>query len=367
MNNDTASSLAQTSPLRQFADLMPDLAADDFVRLKEDIRRRGVMVPVEIDEDGVLLDGKHRRRAVDELRAEGVDVSTPPPVIRRGMADHEKRLHAVALNLARRHLTDAQKVMLGKRIKPDVEARARERQGSRTDLQPTSRTNVLDVPRQARDEVAAQVGLGSGRTFERHAKLIDEAATIAPEVVKQAESGQATMADVKKAVAVAKRVELGGDEWYTPEWLFDGLGIRYSIDVCSPTDRTHVSTPAGHWYTEADDGLAQPWEGTVWCNPPYSTPAPWAERMVAHGDGLLLTHVPINAAWAGDVWHACDGVRFFQAMEFVRADGSLQRPGYWLMLAAFGPTAAVALAGLTVPDDVAANPRRVPSPMWGAM
>jgi phage N-6-adenine-methyltransferase len=158
--------------------------------------------------------------------------------------------------------------------------------------------------------------------------------------------------------------ELGGDEWYTPRWLFDALEITFDIDTCSPQDRTHASVPAKRWYTIEDDGLAQPWSGIVWCNPPYSTPNDWAMKMIAHGNGLLLTHIPMNAGWAAEVWRAADGIRLFQAMEFVRPDGAKQRPGYWLMLAAFGPRAADALAHLEVPDEVADNPRRVPSPMW---
>ena len=158
--------------------------------------------------------------------------------------------------------------------------------------------------------------------------------------------------------------KLPGDEWYTPRWLFDALGLHFTLDVCSPIDRMHSSVPADGYLDESDDGLSVPWVGLVWCNPPYSTPAGWAERMIQHGNGLMLTHVPINAAWAKDVWDAADGVRLFQAMEFVRPDGTLQRPGYWLMLAAFGEQATAALSRLAAPPDVAENPRRVPSPMW---
>ena len=155
-----------------------------------------------------------------------------------------------------------------------------------------------------------------------------------------------------------------GDEWYTPLWLFDSLGIRYSTDVCAPADITHVTTPADSFLTEAEDGLSQPWHGTVWCNPPYSNPEPWALKCVDHNDGLLLTHIPMNAAWCATVWAACSGIRLFQAIEFVRPDGKTQRPGSWLQLAAFGQMATRALAQMTVPADVAENPRRVPSPMW---
>lgn len=158
-----------------------------------------------------------------------------------------------------------------------------------------------------------------------------------------------------------------GDEWYTPRWLFDALGIKFSIDVCAPLDLTHASVPAERHLTIEDDGLAQPWDGTVWCNPPYSKPEPWARRMIHHRDGLLLTHMPMNAGWCVDAWEACDAIRLFQAMEFVRPDGSVQRPGYWLQLAAFGPVATQALARLQPLGAAAANKRRIASPMWRAV
>lgn len=155
-----------------------------------------------------------------------------------------------------------------------------------------------------------------------------------------------------------------GDEWYTPRWLFDALAVKFSIDVCAPLDQTHSSVPAERHFTIEDDGLAQPWEGTVWCNPPYSKPEPWARRMIHHRDGLLLTHMPMNAGWCVDTWEACDAIRLFQAMEFVRPDGAVQRPGYWLQLTAFGPIATEALARLQPLGDAAANKRRIASPMW---
>lgn len=162
------------------------------------------------------------------------------------------------------------------------------------------------------------------------------------------------------------RVQLNeGDEWYTPRWLFDALGIKFDLDVCAPPDLTHTAVPAERHFTVENDGLAQPWgDSMVWCNPPYSKPEPWARRMIHHGNGLFLCHMPMNAGWCVDMWEACDGIRLFQAMEFVRPDGSLQRPGYWLQLAAFGPAATEALARLQPLGQAAANKRRVASPMW---
>jgi hypothetical protein len=44
------------------------------------------------------------------------------------MAEYEKRLHVASLNQARRHMTDPQKVLLGRKIEPDEAEAARQRQ-----------------------------------------------------------------------------------------------------------------------------------------------------------------------------------------------------------------------------------------------
>jgi len=188
-----------------------------------------------------------------------------------------------------------------------------------------------------------------------------------PELVRAFEDGRITpdieRKDVKAIIYGHGGDDGLGDEWYTPRWLFDGLGLTFAIDVCGPADRTHIAVPCERFFTQDDDGLSQSWEGTIWCNPPYSAPEPWANKCIKHGDGLLLTHIPMNAEWASNVWRHADGLRLFQAIEFVRPDGKRQRPGMWLQLAAFGHSALSALERLTVPDEVAENPRRVPSPV----
>lgn len=143
-----------------------------------------------------------------------------------------------------------------------------------------------------------------------------------------------------------------GDEWYTPPWLFDALGLRFDVDVCAPVDSQLRTVPADRVYTIDDDGLTQPWDGLIWCNPPYSNPTPWAERMIEHGNGLLLSHVPINGLWALRAWWGCSTLRLLQGMEFLRPSGELQRPGYWLHLVAFGDVAGDAVRAMTVDDWV---------------
>ena len=86
---------------------------------------------------------------------------------------------------------------------------------------------------------------------------------------------------------------LDSDAWYTPKWVFDGLGVEFDLDVASPAESLPW-IPARDRYTVADDGLALPWFGLVWCNPPYSLPAPWCRKWAEHPDGLLLIRADLS-------------------------------------------------------------------------
>ncbi|MDL2254337.1 ParB N-terminal domain-containing protein [Ruminococcaceae bacterium OttesenSCG-928-I18] len=84
--------------------VMPDLSPEEYEELKADIAARGVMVPIEFDEQGNVLDGHHRLKICADL-----GLKDYPKVIRAGMTEDDKRLHARKLNCARRHLNAEQK------------------------------------------------------------------------------------------------------------------------------------------------------------------------------------------------------------------------------------------------------------------
>jgi hypothetical protein len=84
--------------------LFPTLEADAYAALRADIRQRGVLVPVELDEQGNVLDGHHRVQICAE---EGI--TEYPRIVRSFASEAEKRSHIRALNLLRRHLTPEQR------------------------------------------------------------------------------------------------------------------------------------------------------------------------------------------------------------------------------------------------------------------
>ena len=133
------------------------------------------------------------------------------------------------------------------------------------------------------------------------------------------------------------------DERYTPTWLFEELG-RFDLDPCSP-EGGPLHGHADAWFTRADDGLAQPWEGRVFMNPPFSETTAWADRFVAHGDGIALLPLA-NAAWRVRLMNACQLFWFPADFPFIGQTHTQQRVGMPVFLAALGRRNCVALERL---------------------
>ena len=98
------------------------------------------------------------------------------------------------------------------------------------------------------------------------------------------------------------QTELTSDDYYTPRWVFDALGLRFDLDVASPPGGPPF-VPCDRYFTQEDDGLAQPWHGLVWMNPPFSETAAWMTRFLEHANGIAL--VPFSRArWLSDLWES---------------------------------------------------------------
>lgn len=81
-------------------------------------------------------------------------------------------------------------------------------------------------------------------------------------------------------------------EWLTPWTVLDRAVVALAaidLDPCADAGR-HV--PAGTHFTVADDGLAQPWHGRVFLNPPYGREVGlWIAKLaaeIAKGDGRRI-------------------------------------------------------------------------------
>ena len=76
------------------------------------------------------------------------------------------------------------------------------------------------------------------------------------------------------------------DSWITPPELIERLG-PFDLDPCECVPQPWPC--AERSYTEQDNGLMQPWDGLVWCNPPYGKQAAaWLNKMALHNNGVAL-------------------------------------------------------------------------------
>lgn len=115
------------------------------------------------------------------------------------------------------------------------------------------------------------------------------------------------------------------DEWLTPPDLLAKLG-RFDLDPCAPIKRPWAT--AERHYDVNDNGLAQPWEGRVWCNPPYGLEASqWLSRLAAHGNGMALIFARTETQMFFEhVWSKADALLFLRGrLHFHHVDGTRAR------------------------------------------
>lgn len=139
--------------------------------------------------------------------------------------------------------------------------------------------------------------------------------------------------------ATPQQGETSDDRW-TPPWVFEQLGLTFDIDVCAPPGGIPW-IPAARYYTQAEDGLAQPWYGRVWCNPPYSDPTPWIDRFVEHGHGIAFVQIS-RSKWCNRLWDS-DATLVLAPSNFKFVQGGIFMPVWW---AAFGDECRAAVSTL---------------------
>ena len=135
------------------------------------------------------------------------------------------------------------------------------------------------------------------------------------------------------------------DEWLTPPEIMRALG-DFDLDPCSPINRPWP-TAAEH-YTVADNGLAKPWFGRVWCNPPFGREAVvWLERMKDHGNGVALIPARTETAmFYKTVWGHADAVCFLRGRPHFHSVDGRRAPfnsGAPIALVAYGESNRITL------------------------
>lgn len=312
----------QATDMHQYQ-LLPDLSAEEYAALKADIAERGVMVPVELDEAGNVLDGYHRLRACEEL-----GIADYPTIIRSGLTEEEKQVHVLALNIDRRHLTRAQRRELIERLlkaKPEASNRdvaeqvmvddhtvagVRDSLESGAEIPHLERTVGKDgksypahhpAPIMAPTRELAELRLAHDEAFPGQQSFVcPECGQVfsrevwhclnchhhwpmrrtecfnchgidaGGNVIYTGAPGEEEPEPPKAHVAH----NAGDNEWYTPaEYVAAAQEVMGSIDLDPASTATaNEVVKARQFFTAEEDGLQQEWCGNVFLNPPYAQP-----------------------------------------------------------------------------------------------
>ena len=166
---------AERSPviLPEMAELLPPLSAEQLNALEADLIKHGCYAPIIVNEDMVIIDG-HNRQALCEKHG------LPYTMAVFSFEDLlEAKQWALDTQKGRRNLEKWELGKIALKLKPEIEAKARANQGTRTDLSATLPESSDSVD--TRKELAEAVGLGE-RTMGK-VMQIDENA---PDAIKEA-------------------------------------------------------------------------------------------------------------------------------------------------------------------------------------
>lgn len=142
------------------------------------------------------------------------------------------------------------------------------------------------------------------------------------------------------------------DVWLTPPGILGALG-EFDLDPCAAPEPRPWATARSH-YALPQDGLALPWLGRVWLNPPYSRQAAlWLRRLAEHGTGTALIFARTETSWFVEtVWRQATAALFlhgrinFHHHSGERAEWNGGAPS---VLVAYGNSDAQVLAGCGLP------------------
>lgn len=291
---------------------MRPLLKSEYEELKADIAQRGVMVPIEFDEQGNVLDGHHRLQICSEL-----GINDYPKVIRAGMSEAEKVEHSEKLNSARRQMTAEDMRLMREKARIAI-AQSPEKSDRLLGKELGVGRNVIGRVRKEMEQSGqvSRCDTSTGADGKQYPRQVEHRSFDLPpaSTMWEAESQERACAALdipSEPIGHEHRPHVtnnsGCNEWYTPERYLDlAREVLGEIDLdpasCAFANET---VKARLFYSEEDDGLTKPWHGRVWMNPPYSADLvlKFAEKFVSEyndgnvTEGIVLVNNATETAW----------------------------------------------------------------------
>lgn len=346
---------------KEFQSLIPALTTDEYRGLEESILSEGCRDALVLWGD-TLIDG-HNRYSICKKH------DIPFKTVQMDFADRDEvKIWMMKNQLARRNLTDFQRIEIIHKCEDAVKAKARGRQGARNDLT-TSAKFFADVKeaKRATKELGEMAGV-SDRTYEKAIDVLEKA----PEPIVNATRNddlsinmayQVTKLEPEQQQEIAQRIEhieeepeetqtpkaivqevikrphvannSGNNEWYTPaEFIEAARNAMGSIDVDpASNDIAQKVVKADTYYTAETNGLDKTWVGNVWMNPPYASDliGKFIDKLIAERQNYRQAIVLVNNAteteWFNKIISISSAVCFPKSrVKFYMPDGKTGAP-----------------------------------------
>lgn len=278
----------------RFADLYPLMDHDALNELAASIRRNGLREPIVLHADGTVLDGRHRLLACEMAGVTAVFTEFAG-------TDQDALEYVVDTNSTRRHLTESQRAMVAAQLVGFGH-------GGRRD-------GADDMAMLTQKQAAARLGI-SERTVRDGKLVVDHAPVDLASDVERGIMAVRAAAEIIRAAGKDKtlvaeyhrlRRASGSTEWYTPPHILNlATQLLGEIDLDPASNPGEAWVTARHHFTKEDDGLAQPWRGRVWLNPPWDgqgSPSRWVSKLVdEYESGAVTEAVCLLPARVNTVW-----------------------------------------------------------------
>ena len=153
-----------------------------------------------------------------------------------------------------------------------------------------------------------QVGIPE-RTAQNYMRLASHAAEVMGKSATVADFGVREAAKMLMTTTTTGRVNSRNhtfEDWFTPQHILDLVDeVMGGID-CDPCYHPECLVQAKTTFTKQKDGLAQPWRGRAYVNPPFGSLSQWIAKFQAEVTAGHVTEAIVMAASSTDAawWHA---------------------------------------------------------------
>lgn len=346
----------------EFKGLIPPLTDEEYKGLEESILKDGCRDALVLWGD-ILIDG-HNRYSICKKH------DIPFKTVQVDFADRDEvKIWMMQNQLARRNLTDFQRIEIAHKCEDAVKAKARERYLST--LKQNGDSAMEKFPEReegtSRDELGTIAGV-SGKTYEHAVTVLETAPAPVVEATRRNDISinaayQVTKMEPEQQEEIAQRIEhieeepkgtqtpkaivqevikrphvannSGNNEWYTPAELIEAArNAMGSIDVDpASNDIAQKVVKAGTYYTAETNGLDKTWTGNVWLNPPYASDliGKFIDKLVSekknYNQAVVLVNNATETEWFNKIVSISSMVCFPKSrVKFYMPDGKTGAP-----------------------------------------